>query len=131
MAWEEAAAEIRAEYHQISWNEQVGAYTMAYGSDDLDAAGLRTVLFGAFDPRSDRVRATLDRIGEHLAEGDLVYRYRLDDELRGAERRAQKGLSDFNGLRFFRPTSSWRIRWRGTHVVVTNIDVSRPDIQAT
>jgi hypothetical protein len=47
------------------------------------------------------------------------------------ERRAQKGLSDFNRLCFFRPKGSWRMRWRGTRVVVTNIDVSRPDIRAT
>ena len=83
--WESAAAKLRDEYHERGWNEAVGAYTMAYGSDDLDAAVLRAVIFGAFDPRSDRVGATLDRIGETLGCGDLMYRYRFDDGLEGDE----------------------------------------------
>lgn len=83
--WERIAAEIRIEYHKHGWNDSVGAYTMAYRSPDLDAAVMRTVLFGAFDPCSDRMRATLDRIDETLGAGDLVYRYRCSDGMRGDE----------------------------------------------
>ncbi len=84
-AWERAAEEIRAEYHAEGWNEAANAYTMAYGSPDLDAAVLRAVLFRAFDARSARVAATLERVGAELGAGDLLYRYRLDDGLEGAE----------------------------------------------
>ncbi|WP_342152700.1 glycoside hydrolase family 15 protein [Methylorubrum sp. SB2] len=83
--WERAAEEIRAEYHAEGWNEAVGAYTMDYGSPDLDAAVLRAVLFRAFDARSPRVAATLERIEAALGAGDLLYRYRLDDGLEGQE----------------------------------------------
>ena len=83
--WERAAEEIRAEYHARGWNERVGAYTMDFDSDDLDAAVLRAVLFRGFDARSPRVAATLERVGQGLGAGDLVYRYRLDDGLVGAE----------------------------------------------
>ncbi|KQQ18006.1 glycoside hydrolase [Methylobacterium sp. Leaf123] len=83
--WERAAAEIRAEYHARGWNAARGAYTMAYESDDLDAAVLRAVLFGAFDPHDPRVARTLERVGEELDAGDLVYRYRIDDGLEGEE----------------------------------------------
>ena len=83
--WERAAAEIRAEYHARGWNAARGAYTMAYESDDLDAAVLRTVLFGAFDPHDPRVAKTLERVGEELGAGDLIYRYRMDDGLEGDE----------------------------------------------
>ena len=83
--WERAAAEIRAEYHARGWNAARGAYTMAYDSDDLDAAVLRAVLFDAFDPDDPRVTKTLERVGEELGAGDLVYRYRLDDGLEGEE----------------------------------------------
>ncbi|HJE22301.1 MAG TPA: glycoside hydrolase family 15 protein [Methylorubrum populi] len=83
--WERAAREIRAEYHDRGWNPSRGAYTMAYDSDDLDAAVLRAVLFDAFDPHDPRVAATLDRVGEELGAGDLLYRYRVEDGLEGDE----------------------------------------------
>ncbi|OHV15277.1 glycoside hydrolase [Methylorubrum extorquens] len=83
--WERAADEIRAEYHARGWNAARGAYTMAYESDDLDAAVLRTVLFGAFDPHDPRVAKTLERVGQELGAGDLIYRYRMDDGLEGDE----------------------------------------------
>ena len=83
--WEQAAAEIRAEYHARGWNPSRGAYTMAYGADDLDAAVLRAVLFDAFDPDDPRVAQTLERIGAELGAGDLLYRYRIDDGLIGEE----------------------------------------------
>lgn len=83
--WERAAAEIRAEYHARGWNPSRGAYTMAYGSDDLDAAVLRAALFDAFDPHDPRVAATLERVGAELGAGDLVYRYRIEDGLEGDE----------------------------------------------
>jgi GH15 family glucan-1,4-alpha-glucosidase len=77
--WRRVAAEIRAEYHEKGWNERVGAYTQSYGSDDLDAAVLRTVLFGAFDAQSPRVAATLEAVSAGLGDGDLLYRYRNAD----------------------------------------------------
>ncbi|GJD48401.1 Trehalase [Methylobacterium crusticola] len=80
-AWRRAAAGIRAEYHAHGWSERAQAYTQAYGSDDLDAAVLRTVLFGAFDAASPRVAATLAAVSEGLGAGDLVYRYRNHDGL--------------------------------------------------
>ena len=83
--WEREAESIRAEYHAEGWNADLGAYTMDYGSTDLDAAVLRAVLFRAFDGHSPRVAATLDRVGEQLGAGDLLYRYRLDDGLEGQE----------------------------------------------
>ncbi|MDV2987440.1 UNVERIFIED_CONTAM: glycoside hydrolase family 15 protein [Methylobacteriaceae bacterium AG10] len=83
--WERAAAEIRAEYHARGWNASREAYTMAYGADELDAAVLRAVLFDAFDPDDPRVARTLERVGAELGAGDLVYRYRIDDGLEGAE----------------------------------------------
>lgn len=83
--WEQAAAEIRAEYHARGWNPSRGAYTMAYGADDLDASVLRAVLFDAFDPDDPRVAQTLERVGAELGAGDLLYRYRIDDGLVGDE----------------------------------------------
>ncbi|WP_458095604.1 glycoside hydrolase family 15 protein [Roseomonas sp. WA12] len=83
--WERAAGEVRAEYHEHGWNPARGAYTGAYGSDALDAAVLRTVLFEAFDAHDPRLHATFDTITRELGEGDLVYRYRTEDGMQGEE----------------------------------------------
>ncbi len=84
-AWEREASALRAEYLERGWNPARGAYTQAYGSDALDAAVLRTVLFGAIGPRDERLLATLALIGRELGAGDLLYRYRMPDGLEGQE----------------------------------------------
>jgi GH15 family glucan-1,4-alpha-glucosidase len=83
--WSEAAAVLRRQYEARTWNPRVQAYMQAYESDVLDAAVLRTVLFGALDARDERTRSTLKAIEAELADGDLIYRYRTPDGLRGVE----------------------------------------------
>ena len=83
--WERQAAEIAEEYRTQGWNQARGAYTMSYGSDVLDTALLRLVIYGAFDAHDPRVAATLERINQELGDGDLLYRYRMDDGLEGDE----------------------------------------------
>jgi len=83
--WEHYAGLITEDYTAKGWDESIGAYTMFYGSKELDSALLRLVLFGAFDARDPRIAKTLDRINEKLGAGDLLYRYRMDDGMRGDE----------------------------------------------
>ena len=83
--WRAEAADLRAEYERESWDEDRGAWMQGYGSDILDAAVLRTVLFGALDPSDPRLSSTLDAIDRELSDGDLVYRYHMEDGLEGAE----------------------------------------------
>ena len=84
-AWERTAEEVRAEYLREGWNESRQAYTMAYGSDALDASILRLVLFKAIAPDDPRLVKTLTAIERELADGDLIYRYRRPDGLEGEE----------------------------------------------
>ncbi len=86
--WRREAGAIRADYLERGWNARRGAYTQDYGSDDLDAAVLRTVLFGALDAKDERVRATLRAIERELGtgeDGSLCYRYLSDDGMPGRE----------------------------------------------
>jgi GH15 family glucan-1,4-alpha-glucosidase len=83
--WRCVADDLRDEYERCTWNEGRGAYMQGYGSDVLDAAVLRTVLFGALDPADPRTLRTLDAVERELSEGDLTYRYRMDDGLEGDE----------------------------------------------
>ena len=83
--WGDAAAAIRAEYLERGWNERRGSYVQAYGSDALDAATLRIALFGALPLDDGRLERSLMAIERELADGDLLYRYRVDDGMEGQE----------------------------------------------
>ena len=83
--WERIGAELREEVLRCGWNEEAQAYTMAYGSAALDASVLRLVIFGAIDPQDPRLARTLEAVERELGDGDLLYRYRVDDGLEGDE----------------------------------------------
>lgn len=55
------------------------------GSTDLDASVLLAVLFGYAPPADERLRSTVDAIGERLAHGTFVARNTGDDGLAGTE----------------------------------------------
>jgi trehalose-phosphatase len=67
------------------WNEKIGAYTVAYGYEELDAAALWIGLAGLLEDDDPRFLATVLAVEAELREGPTVYRYRWDDGLPGAE----------------------------------------------
>ncbi|HEY0756503.1 MAG TPA: glycoside hydrolase family 15 protein [Ktedonobacteraceae bacterium] len=85
-AWTETRAQIREAILTQGWSDKAGAYTQAFGSDELDASVLMMPIVG-FLPGSDpRMRATIDAIAERLTDAQgLVYRYRASDGLAGEE----------------------------------------------
>ncbi|MEU9133448.1 glycoside hydrolase family 15 protein [Kitasatospora sp. NPDC048540] len=86
-AWATARAEIRAAIEEQGWNERVGAYTQAFGSDQLDASVLVMPVVGFTPAGSPRMRATIDAVRERLTSpAGLVFRYlTTDDGLPGDE----------------------------------------------
>ena len=83
--WERVGRELREEFLDRGWNQEAGAYTMAYGGTALDASVLRLVIFEAIDAHDPRLATTLAAIERELGAGDLLYRYRVDDALQGEE----------------------------------------------
>ena len=83
--WAELAAEIAADVLAHGWNAQVGAFTTAYGSSDLDAAALWVGLGGLLPGDDPRFLATVSAVERGLREGPTVYRYKFDDGLPGRE----------------------------------------------
>ncbi|HUX04262.1 MAG TPA: glycoside hydrolase family 15 protein [Acidimicrobiales bacterium] len=74
--WRTLRQEIFDEVCAKGYNEDVGAFTQYYGSDQLDASVLRIPLVG-FLPASDpRVVSTVDAVRASLLDGGLVLRYR-------------------------------------------------------
>jgi trehalose-phosphatase len=83
--WEELRDRIGAHVLEHGWNEQVGAFTVAYGEPDMDASALWVGLSGLLAPDDPRFVATVRRVESDLRGGAVVYRYHWDDGLPGNE----------------------------------------------
>ncbi len=84
--WTAARDEIRAAILERGWNERAGAFTQAFGSEDLDASSLMLTITGFLAGDDPRMKATIDAIAQRLTdERGLVYRYLADDGLSGEE----------------------------------------------
>jgi alpha,alpha-trehalase len=85
-AWTAARDEIRAAILTRGWSEKAGAFTQAFGSEDLDASNLMLVCTGFLPGDDPRMKATIDATAERLTDGrGLVYRYLAHDGLAGEE----------------------------------------------
>lgn len=84
-AWRQLREEIKSDILTHGFNEEVGAFTVAYGEPDLDAAGLFVGLSGLLEADDPRFIATVDAIERELRVGPTVFRYRYDDGLPGLE----------------------------------------------
>jgi GH15 family glucan-1,4-alpha-glucosidase len=84
--WGAASNEIRAAILDRGWNERAGAFTQAFGSEDLDASSLMLTITGFLAANDPRMKATIDAIARRLTdERGLVYRYLAHDGLAGEE----------------------------------------------
>jgi GH15 family glucan-1,4-alpha-glucosidase len=84
--WSATREEIRTAILDFGWNEHVGAFTQAFGSDDLDASSLMLAISGFLPADDPRLTATIDAVAERLTDDrGLVYRYRAHDGIAGDE----------------------------------------------
>jgi alpha,alpha-trehalase len=85
-AWTAARDEVRAAILEHGWSESAGAYTQAFGVDDLDASNLMLAITGFLPGDDPRMKATIDAIAAGLTdERGLVWRYLAADGLEGEE----------------------------------------------
>jgi alpha,alpha-trehalase len=84
--WTATREAIRTAICERGWSERAGAYTQAFGADDLDASSLMLAITGFLPGDDPRMKATIDATAERLGdERGLVYRYRAADGLEGDE----------------------------------------------
>ncbi len=76
--WSEARDAVRAAVLEKAWSEKAGAYTGAFGSDDLDASVLLLPLVGFLDSEDERTLATVVAVEQGLGMGGLVRRWPSD-----------------------------------------------------
>jgi len=77
-AWAKARDAVREAVLDQAWSEKAGAYTGAFGSDDLDASVLMLPLVGFLPADDQRMRATIEAVERELGEGGLVRRWPSD-----------------------------------------------------
>jgi alpha,alpha-trehalase len=78
--WAVARDEIRAAVLARGWSDRAGAFTKAFGSEDLDAANLMLAITGFLPADDPRMKATIDATATRLTdERGLVYRYLTTD----------------------------------------------------
>ena len=84
--WSAARDDIRAAILEHGWSEQAGAYTQAFGGEDLDASDLMLAITGFLPGDDPRMKATIDATAARLTdERGLVYQYVAHDGLAGEE----------------------------------------------
>ena len=84
--WAAARDEIRAAILERGWSEKAGAFTQAFGSEDLDASSLMLTITGFLAGDDPRIQATIDAIAQRLTDQrGLVYLYLADYGLAGEE----------------------------------------------
>jgi GH15 family glucan-1,4-alpha-glucosidase len=72
--------DIFTEVCEKGYNQDVGAFTQYYGSDQLDASVLMIPLVGFLPPSDDRVISTVEAVQTHLMDHGFVLRYRTSDD---------------------------------------------------
>lgn len=78
--WQPLADTIKEDIFENAWNEEIGAFTQAYGSKDLDAATLLMQSYGFIDGKDERFVKTVLVTEKELCEDGLMYRYKNEDD---------------------------------------------------
>lgn len=78
VGWAKARDAVRAAVLERAWSAKAGAYTGAFGSDDLDASVLVLPLVGFLPAGEERMRATIEAVERELSAGGLVRRWPAD-----------------------------------------------------
>jgi len=73
--WASARDQVKKSVLKNGWNEDVGAYVGAYGSDQLDASVLLMPLFGFLPATDPRMRSTIEVIDRDLNDEGFVRRW--------------------------------------------------------
>ena len=84
--WKAERERVAASIREQGWSAEAGAYTQAYGSEDLDASALLLAIVGFLPGNDPGMLATIEAIEARLTdERGLVYRYRSADGFTGEE----------------------------------------------
>jgi GH15 family glucan-1,4-alpha-glucosidase len=78
--WRSLRDDIHEEVCEKGFNQDVGAFTQYYGSDQLDASILMMPLVGFLPAKDARVVSTVEAVQRELMDHGFVLRYRTSDD---------------------------------------------------
>jgi GH15 family glucan-1,4-alpha-glucosidase len=78
--WSTKAAYMKQEILKGAWSEEKQAFTSAFGNRDIDSTALLLPELGLLPATDPRFLKTLDRIEQELCIGDLLFRYKHEDD---------------------------------------------------
>jgi GH15 family glucan-1,4-alpha-glucosidase len=78
--WSEVAGKIQNTLLEQAWSEKRGAFTAAFGVDDLDASVLLLPELGLLEPSDPRFIRTVEAVERELRRGKHVMRYASEDD---------------------------------------------------
>lgn len=78
--WRKLRTRIEADIHVRAWNEDINAFTQAYGVTDLDASVLLMEPYGFIEKTDPKYKATVLAIEKELCVDGLMYRYKNSDD---------------------------------------------------
>ncbi|MFI7606756.1 glycoside hydrolase family 15 protein [Micromonospora sp. NPDC049366] len=77
--WAAVRDEIRATVLREAWNDEIGAFTGAFGSAELDASALFLPVVHFLSPNNPRMRSTIEAVQRELGTSDgLIRRWSTD-----------------------------------------------------
>ncbi len=76
--WSQIRDQIHRDVCEKGYNKELGSFTQAYGSTQLDASLLLIPQVGFLPYEDPRVRGTIEAIEKHLMTDGLVLRYRTE-----------------------------------------------------
>ncbi len=83
--WKRERDALLESFNREGYDAQVGAFVQSYGSTALDASVLRLPIMGVVDAKDPRMQSTVRHIESRLMRNGLLYRYRIDDGMKGEE----------------------------------------------
>ncbi|MFO8087563.1 MAG: glycoside hydrolase family 15 protein [Bacteroidales bacterium] len=78
--WTEVRETIKDNILEYGWNNEVQAFTQAYGSTDMDASNLLMERYGFVDATDPKYISTVKETKKQLLRNGLMYRYRNPDD---------------------------------------------------
>ena len=78
--WSKIAYDIKEDILANGWNEKEKAFTMHYGSNELDAANLLMLHYGFLERNDLRIISTIRKTYETLTRNGFTFRYICGDE---------------------------------------------------
>jgi GH15 family glucan-1,4-alpha-glucosidase len=78
--WRDRADSMREHILEAAWNQDIGAFTGAFGHPALDASVLLLAELGFVEAKDPRFVSTVEAIERDLKEGLLLMRYREPDD---------------------------------------------------